>query len=204
MAYNVAYQSWFVRGYGFNDNPADNTQEAVPLSKYLWLFFFSKPLEFMDTFIMVCKMNFRQVSFLHVYHHTSVFCFWWFVVFMAPMGEAYLSAVLNSAVHVVMYSYYLFMSMGVLKSLMSHVKPFITRGQMFQFVILMTQSFSDIYLYFTRTTPKKNVYPITLTIALFVYMWTMLGLFANFYLRAYIATPPTSPAIIDDRKKKIK
>jgi len=31
--------------------------------------------------------NFRQISFLHVYHHASIFFVWWIIVYYAPGGE---------------------------------------------------------------------------------------------------------------------
>lgn len=53
----------------------------------IWLFYFSKIMEFVDTMIMVVKKNNRQISFLHVYHHCSIFTIWWLVTFVAPNGE---------------------------------------------------------------------------------------------------------------------
>jgi len=57
------------------------------MAKMIWLFYFSKIMEFVDTMIMVVKKNNRQISFLHVYHHCSIFTIWWLVTFVAPNGE---------------------------------------------------------------------------------------------------------------------
>lgn len=81
--------------------------------------------------IMALKGNFHQITFLHVYHHSSIFFVWWIIVRFAPGGDgvlllllvavrpslnvvvgcicfsAYFSAQLNSFIHVVMYSYYM-------------------------------------------------------------------------------------------------
>ncbi|MCO5570130.1 hypothetical protein L7F22_023847 [Adiantum nelumboides] len=57
--------------------------------------------------IMVLKHNVRQITVLHVYHHISVAFIWWMIAHHAPGGDAYLSAALNSFVHVFMYLYYL-------------------------------------------------------------------------------------------------
>jgi hypothetical protein len=56
--------------------------------------------------IMVLKRNTRQITFLHVYHHSSIALIWWIIAYHAPGGEAYFSAALNSGVHVFMYLYY--------------------------------------------------------------------------------------------------
>lgn len=39
-------------------------------------------------FIMIFKNNYHQVSFLHVYHHLSIFPIWWIVTTMAPGGDS--------------------------------------------------------------------------------------------------------------------
>ena len=114
---------------------------------------------------MVAKMNFRQVSFLHLYHHSSIFAIWWYVSWVAPTGEgmsgcsgyvaaeltltrphcvAYFSAALNSFIHVVMYGYYFCSSLGILKPVMAAIKPFITMGQMTQFSLMMIQATYDL------------------------------------------------------------
>lgn len=102
------------------------------LARLIYVFYVSKIYEFMDTFIMLLKGNLqqarglaevptlsfsilipfpppppRQVSLLHVYHHASISCIWWVIAYVAPGGDAYFSAALNSLVHVLMYTYYL-------------------------------------------------------------------------------------------------
>jgi len=75
------------QGYSFWGNAVDDTERGWPMAKLIWLFTFSKILEFMDTLIMILKKNFRQVSFLHVYHHSTIFAIWWLVTLMAPSGD---------------------------------------------------------------------------------------------------------------------
>lgn len=191
MAMTIAWEAWVNRRYSLFDNPAETSRESFQLAKYIWLFYFSKVFEFVDTFIMVMKMNFHQISFLHVYHHASIFSIWWLITWVAPTGEAYFSAILNSLIHVVMYSYYLLSSLGVARSLTRSVKPFITMGQMTQFCVMMTQASYDIWAYSRTPEDKKySKYPVELSALLWVYMWTMLGLFANFYFKSYTGKKP--------------
>lgn len=44
-------------------------------AKLLYLTYFVKALEFIETICFILRRNFRQVSFLHVYHHVSTFIF---------------------------------------------------------------------------------------------------------------------------------
>ena len=45
----------------------------APLAKVLWLFYCSKILDFMDTFFIITGKKWAQLSFLHVYHHSTIF-----------------------------------------------------------------------------------------------------------------------------------
>jgi elongation of very long chain fatty acids protein 4 len=56
----------------------------VQMASALWVFYFSKVPEFMDTFLMALKRNFHQITFLHVYHHSSIFLIWWLIISYAP------------------------------------------------------------------------------------------------------------------------
>jgi elongation of very long chain fatty acids protein 4 len=53
----------------------------------VYMFYMSKYVEFMDTIIMVLKRNMRQITFLHVYHHSSIALIWWIIAYHAPGGE---------------------------------------------------------------------------------------------------------------------
>lgn len=48
----------------------------------------------------------NQLSFLHVYHHSTMFIFSWIGTKYVPGGSAFLPALINSFVHVLMYFYY--------------------------------------------------------------------------------------------------
>lgn len=56
----------------------------VQMARILWIYYLSKIPEFLDTIIMALKQNFRQITFLHVYHHLTIFIIWWVVVYYAP------------------------------------------------------------------------------------------------------------------------
>lgn len=46
----------------------------------LWVFYLSKILDFFDTFFIVVRGKWEQLSVLHVYHHFSIFLVYWVVV----------------------------------------------------------------------------------------------------------------------------
>ena len=48
-----------------------------PMAFVLYVFYLSKLLDFMDTFFIIAEKRWSQLSFLHVYHHFSVFLAEW-------------------------------------------------------------------------------------------------------------------------------
>eukprot|EP01116_Phalansterium_solitarium_P010849 TRINITY_DN2624_c0_g1_i1.p1 TRINITY_DN2624_c0_g1~~TRINITY_DN2624_c0_g1_i1.p1 ORF type:complete len:329 (-),score=119.93 TRINITY_DN2624_c0_g1_i1:423-1352(-) len=170
MTYETVLQA-VSNNFSLFQNAVDHKHAA--LARIIWIFYFSKILEFTDTFIMVLKKSDRQISFLHIYHHTTIFAIWWAVTKWGPGGEAYFSVILNSFVHVVMYSYYLSTTVGFP---LSFIKPYITSMQMFQFVLMMVQSGYDLAV-------GCPGYPRPLIALLFGYMITLLALFANFFIK---------------------
>ena len=46
------------------------------MAAVLWVFYMSKILDFVDTVIIIVRRKWRQLSFLHVFHHVSIFLVW--------------------------------------------------------------------------------------------------------------------------------
>jgi hypothetical protein len=54
--------------------PCNNfNQEKPPIAFVLYIFYLSKILDFLDTVFIILEKRWKQLSFLHVYHHTSIF-----------------------------------------------------------------------------------------------------------------------------------
>jgi elongation of very long chain fatty acids protein 4 len=77
-----------------------------------------------------------------------------------------------------MYGYYFLTALGV--QWVKVIKPYITRAQIGQFLIIAFQNVVGVYysLYL-----KREGYPLLLNIMLSIYMVTMLVLFGNFYIQ---------------------
>lgn len=160
----------YLNSYVLFANYSRYKESELGMTRIIWIFYFSKIPEFIDTFIMVLKKNDRQISFLHQYHHVTIFSIWWCVTYFYPCGEAYFSAAQNSFVHVIMYSYYFFSTLGYRFAW----KAVITYAQMTQFLLNMVQAAYDIWI--------VKVNPVWLMELLFYYMISLLVLFGN-YLR---------------------
>lgn len=173
------------------------SKSGYRLACVLWVHYVSKAYEFFDTVIMVLKKNNRQVSFLHVYHHaTTFFPVWFCVVTYGPGGEAWFCCFLNSLVHVFMYGYYFFASLGIQ---IVAIKKSITTFQMVQFLCFIGQS---VYLLFVKDcyTPRMSPWMLLVQCAIFF------TLFFHFYLTAYGKNPKGSKDAIaaSNKPKRVK
>jgi len=143
-------------------------------------------------FIVLGKKT-KQLSFLHVYHHTTIFFFYWLNSILNYDGDVYLTIVLNGFIHTVMYTYY-FVSMHTkIPSKLSvdgksgtcipiGWKSWLTVNQLVQFVIMMTQA----GLMVARGCDMPNQKIIWTYL---FYIGTLFLLFMQFFVRSYITGP---------------
>jgi elongation of very long chain fatty acids protein 4 len=154
-------------------NPHVNTTKSK-LAPVLWLFYVSKVLDFADTFFIVVRGSWSQFSFLHVYHHFSIFLTYWLVANAGPDGDVFYTIVANSFIHLVMYTYYGCSVFGF--------KPFanvVTELQLAQFVTMMSQA---IYI-LSQGCP----YPQRVTAFYLGYILSLFLLFSSFYAAKYLS-----------------
>ncbi|XP_030627590.1 very long chain fatty acid elongase 5 [Chanos chanos] len=143
----------------------------------LWWYYFSKLIEFLDTFFFILRKNNHQITFLHVYHHASMLNIWWFVMNWVPCGHSYFGATLNSFIHVLMYSYYGLSSIPALRPYLWW-KRYITQGQLTQFVLTMSQT--------TCAVIWPCGFPMGWLYFQISYMVSLIVLFTNFYIQTYM------------------
>lgn len=144
------------------------------MAKILWLFYTSKILDFMDTVFIVLGKKWKQLSFLHVYHHTTIFLFYWLNVYVNYDGDIYLTIVLNGLIHTVMYTYY-FVSLHTDKIWW---KKYLTLCQMIQFCCMITQALTLLLSGCPSAPPRvTKIYVI--------YIASLLFLFLQFFLSSY-------------------
>ena len=158
-------------------------RENPPIANLLWLFYVSKIWDFWDTIFIVLGKKWNQLSFLHVYHHTTIFLFYWLNANVFYDGDIFLTILLNGFIHTVMYTYY-FICMhtkdkktGV--SLPIWWKPYLTMMQLIQFVTMMSQG---IYLVATQCDTLN----FRITTSYVAYILTLFFLFAQFFVKSYM------------------
>lgn len=59
----------------------------LQITNAIWWFYFSKCVEFCDSFFFVLRKKENQLTFLHIYHHSTMFPLWWIGVKWVPSGS---------------------------------------------------------------------------------------------------------------------
>ncbi|XP_052067035.1 elongation of very long chain fatty acids protein 4-like isoform X2 [Mytilus californianus] len=167
-------------GYNYSCQKVVYTDDEneLQIAKALWWFYFSKCLEMLDTIFFVLRKKNNQVSFLHVYHHASMFPLWWIGVKWVAGGQSFFGAMINSFIHVVMYGYYGLSALGPHMQKYLWWKRYLTMMQLIQFVVGITHAAQSLFM--------QCEFPMWMQWALVFYAFTILCLFLNFYFHAYI------------------
>eukprot|EP00730_Choanoeca_flexa_P013735 TRINITY_DN5647_c0_g1_i2.p1 TRINITY_DN5647_c0_g1~~TRINITY_DN5647_c0_g1_i2.p1 ORF type:complete len:272 (+),score=41.91 TRINITY_DN5647_c0_g1_i2:123-818(+) len=121
VVHHFKYQTFQFVG---NDNMLDLRQESGRhLRFFMWVYYAQKFWEFLDTVVFILRKSYRQVTFLHIYHHCSItFVTRTFIVY-GQSGDMIVPSWLNALVHVFMYSHYLCATFKVSEQSQAHPMP---------------------------------------------------------------------------------
>jgi len=168
-------QEYKMKDYSLNCNKFNVNETGM--ASLLHLFYLSKIFDFCDTFFIIVRQKWKQFSFLHIYHHLSIFMVYWMNINAGYDGDIYVTIVLNSFVHLVMYSYYFLMTLGY----NAWWKNYITLLQMGQFLAMNLQAIHILY--------SNCAFPHNITWFYLIYIVSLFILFQNFYNRTYSKRP---------------
>lgn len=82
------------------------------LINHIYLYFIAKVTELLDTIFFVIRKKDKQVTFLHLYHHSIMMIGTWAYLKYSPSDNVVFIGFMNSLVHVFMYSYYGLAALG--------------------------------------------------------------------------------------------
>ncbi|XP_054160046.1 elongation of very long chain fatty acids protein 7-like [Oppia nitens] len=157
---------------------SDNSQRTMDYIWSFYLYWLTKFVDLLDTVFFVLRKKYRQITALHLYHHTVVPILGWLYLWYCWGSPAItLFALLNSAVHVIMYSYYALAAFGPSIQKFLWWKRYITQIQLIQFALLCMYG-CFIYKY-QHGYPQFAFWLAATQPPLF------LILFAQFYLQCY-------------------
>ncbi|XP_077393483.1 ELOVL fatty acid elongase 8a [Festucalex cinctus] len=181
MFYEFTVSSWMAN-YSLLCQPVDYSDSvlALRMASVCWLFYFSKYIEFCDTIFFILRKKNRQLTFLHVYHHSTMILNCWVGLKYTPGGQSFMSGLVNSLVHVAMYFYYGLAAFGPSMSKYLWWKHYLTILQLLQFFLVTLHTVYNLF--------ADCNYPDALNLIVFFYALTLIALFSHFYYRSYITS----------------
>ncbi|XP_013103165.1 elongation of very long chain fatty acids protein AAEL008004 isoform X3 [Stomoxys calcitrans] len=177
--YEIGISGWLTGHYSFRCQPVEysNNPRVIRMVHACWWYYFSKFTEFMDTIFFVLRKKQSQITTLHVIHHGCMPMSVWFGVKFTPGGHSTFFGLLNTFVHIVMYTYYMFSAMGPQYQKYLWWKKYLTTFQMVQFILIMVHAFQLLFI--DCNYPKAFVWWIGMHAVMFFF------LFNEFYKQAY-------------------
>lgn len=171
---NLCYNIYDKKLLFFGNEPNDSSNTL--LKNLMYNFWISKYYDYIDTMIIIAKGNYRQLSFLHVFHHSSVSTIMYYNYKLVPYGgDIWFLLFYNSFIHVILYYYYLITS--VRKGQKVWWSKYLTTFQIIQFVLGNIQQGGSIIV--------RDDYPKYIREANLLYSNYMLYLFVSFYTKRY-------------------
>mmetsp|Transcript_8247 Transcript_8247/g.13991 ORF Transcript_8247/g.13991 Transcript_8247/m.13991 type:complete len:273 (-) Transcript_8247:1420-2238(-) len=177
----TAYYGWQIFGphllkHGLQATLCDADGELWgKLGWWVTHFYISKYYEFIDTWIVLLKG--RDPIFLQVYHHAGIVLIMWGFVVTQCTGGGVVILVLNSFIHTIMYTYYLFAAFGY----SSPLKHYLTQAQLTQFFLGVGVT---VPLYWQEGC-LNEAQALSLK-AIHVYTIYLIYLFGKFYYDSYV------------------
>ncbi|XP_043786686.1 elongation of very long chain fatty acids protein AAEL008004 isoform X1 [Apis laboriosa] len=186
----------WLRKYSWKCQSVDysNSPEALRVARGVYIYFLAKLSELLDTVFFVLRKKENQITFLHLYHHTVMPMVSWGATKYYPGGHGTFIGVINSFVHIIMYTYYLLAALLPQYQKYLWWKKYITTLQMGQFCLAFLHSCQ--LLFYDCDYPKWSLILI-LPNAVFFYF-----LFSDFYNNAYKSNEKHSK-LMQDKETKI-
>ncbi|XP_033838164.1 elongation of very long chain fatty acids protein 1a [Periophthalmus magnuspinnatus] len=158
-----------------------STPQSLRMVRVAWMFYISKYIELLDTVFFVLRKKQNQITFLHVFHHSVMPWSWWWGVALTPAGGmGSFHAMVNSAVHVIMYFYYGLSAAGPRFQKYLWWKKHMTAIQLIQFILVSVHITQYYFM-------EKCDYQFPLWIHLiWMYGVFFFVLFSHFWVQAYI------------------
>jgi elongation of very long chain fatty acids protein 4 len=162
-------------------NIQDDPEEYELQTFCTWLFYMSKYVDFLDTIFIILRSKWRQLSFLHTFHHSTMIGLTWMAAYYFPCGYFLIAAQLNAPVHFIMYFYYLLSSFPSLTPFLWW-KNYITSIQLLQFV---TGTCCTVYCFWKTAVGHISGLSLIFCGLFILYGITLYYLFYSFYKATY-------------------
>ncbi|XP_064482617.1 very long chain fatty acid elongase AAEL008004-like [Ornithodoros turicata] len=164
--------SWFCQGLDYSTQ-----QHHLEIIHLIWWFTWLRVADFLDTVFFVLRKKDSHVSFLHVVHHVLVVFNCWFGITYGSDGHILLAVIMNSCVHIIMYSYYFLSLLGPSVQKYLWWKKYLTGLQITQFIAMLLHNMIPIFV--PCNYPLSHVLLVAPQTIFFMVMFT------RFYTKTY-------------------
>ncbi|CAG9817512.1 unnamed protein product [Phaedon cochleariae] len=155
------------------------TPRAMKTTEIVSYFFILKMIDLLDTVIFVLRKSYKQISFLHLYHHAGMIMATWITYRYLPGGHSVFVGLVNCPVHAIMFAYYLGTIIDNKWGRSVIFKRSLTQLQLAQFTFFVFV-YGAVVLNPACTFPKIPTY-LFLCQNIFITL-----LFADFYRKTYV------------------
>ncbi|CAH1981320.1 unnamed protein product [Acanthoscelides obtectus] len=180
IIYLIATAGWIQGELSLGCQPIDysNRPTAIRMATAFYYIYLLKMVELIETVFFCLRKKFNQVSGLHIYHHASTFCLTYIGCRFVAGGMVSVPIVVNSFIHILMYSYYYLSSFGPSwQKTLAPWKPKLTMLQMIQFSLLIIHALTSL-------TPNCKV-PRALMLIYVPNIVLIFKMFYDFYQKSY-------------------
>ncbi|CAH1997748.1 unnamed protein product [Acanthoscelides obtectus] len=175
--YSLLTESWVSwKCFPMEYSNSLHSRKALDLGQ---IFFLLKVFDLFDTVFFILRKSYRQVTFLHLYHHTCMLVGIWGGIQFVCGGESLWIGLVNATVHTIMFTYYFFAAYDPRWKDNLTAKKILTQLQLVQFLFFFLK-FSYSFIQMDCDYPKIISY-LFATQNLFMFC-----LFLDFYYKAYI------------------
>lgn len=179
MATRVIYYAFYSGYYAvwFTVPDLSTHPNSLLLLNISWYYLLLRISECIETVMFVLRKKFRQVSFLHVFHHVSVILSVYLYTKYGAFTIAGFELAFNALIHVVMYAYYFLSACG--PSIQKYLwwKKYLTTLQLIQFVIMIMRNVTLVFWLNSRYASL----PAFMLFQCFVFFMQ----FFHFYIKSY-------------------
>lgn len=165
-------------------NHKDYSASSIELLHYGWLFLVSRLVEWLDTIFFVLRKKHRQVTKLHVFHHSFVPLLCWTYLKFHPGFTVAFFPFVNTFVHTIMYTYYFLATFGPSVQAYLWWKKYLTSLQIAQFVLILIQ-LATIPLSSSEQCQYPKAFLYVAISGAMLFLW----LFYTYYRDTYKQTP---------------
>ncbi|XP_068630460.1 very long chain fatty acid elongase 7-like [Battus philenor] len=178
--YEATVQVLFLNEFSFLCQGVNASTDPVTLRLLsgVWMYYLAKISELFDTIFFVFKKSYRQISFLHLYHHSGMAVAGWLAIKYFPGGQCIYVGWINSFVHIIMYTYYLLSNFGPKYKKYLWWKRYLTVMQIIQFGLISIQNAVSLFF--------DCGFPVVLKLLLLCGCVNFTWMFSSFYYNTYI------------------